>query len=223
MMKGARGDQAAIRPPSAGPLIPPSRNPPLKTPLARPRCPSGTLTRSRVWAPTVYMAEPRPPAPRKVMSCGNDRENPASTLLTATTAMPAAMTARSPNRSASRPAGRAPITRMSANALTTLAAAAVLTPNPRANSGIAGATIPYPRATVNETAVRIGTSRGKPRNGPRGWPGTRKLCQPGRPGGGCESPDPARARSFSGHAATWPGSPGRSPPCGRGDATRSPA
>jgi hypothetical protein len=63
------------------------------------------------------------------MSCTNDWENPARTLLTATTEMPAAITLCSPNRSTSRPAGSAPSTRISANALMTLAAAAVLTPN----------------------------------------------------------------------------------------------
>ena len=87
------------------------------------------------------------------------------------------MTACSPNRSIRRPAGSAPATRISANALTTLAAVAVLTPNWRANSGMAGATIPYPSATVNETAVRTSTSRGRSRNGPRGGPGTSALCQ----------------------------------------------
>ena len=37
MKNGARSDQAATSPPSAGPLIPPSRKPPLNRPLARPR------------------------------------------------------------------------------------------------------------------------------------------------------------------------------------------
>jgi len=37
MKNGARSDHAAISPPSAGPLIPPSRKPPLNRPLARPR------------------------------------------------------------------------------------------------------------------------------------------------------------------------------------------
>ena len=37
MKNGARSDQAATSPPTAGPLIPPSRNPPLYRPLARPR------------------------------------------------------------------------------------------------------------------------------------------------------------------------------------------
>ncbi len=57
--------------------------------------------------------------------------------------------------------------RISANALTTLAAAAVLTPKCRANAGMSGDTIPNPSATVNEIAVRNGTSRGRPRKGPR--------------------------------------------------------
>ena len=37
MKNGARSDHAAISPPTAGPLIPPTRNPPLNRPLARPR------------------------------------------------------------------------------------------------------------------------------------------------------------------------------------------
>ena len=56
--------------------------------------------------------------------------------------MPAAITRREPNRSASQPAGSANATRISANALITLAAAATSTPNWRAKAGMAGATIP---------------------------------------------------------------------------------
>jgi hypothetical protein len=111
------------------------------------------------------MAEPSPPTPRSTSNWTNDWENPASTLLTATTAIPVAMTTGSPNRSTSRPAGNAPSTRISAKALITLAAAATLTPNCRANAGIAGATIPYPSATVNETEDSTAASRGSPRNG----------------------------------------------------------
>ena len=128
MTNGARSDQAATRPPIAGPLIPPTRNPPENRPLARPLCSLGTLSSNRVWALTLNIAEPNPPMPRSTMSCVNDPENPATMLLTATIAMPAAITACSPNRSTRRPAGSAPTTRSRANALTTLAAAAVLTP-----------------------------------------------------------------------------------------------
>ena len=128
MMNGARIDQAAMSPPTAGPLIPPTRNPPAYTPLARPRCSLGTLTSSRVWALTPYIAEPSPPAPRRMMSSANEPENPARMLLTATIVMPVAITTGSPNLSTSRPAGSAPTMRIRANALTTPAAAAVLTP-----------------------------------------------------------------------------------------------
>ena len=141
-MNGARRDQAATNPPSTGPLIPPSKKPPLYRPLARPRCSPGTITSSRVWALTLNMAEPSPPMPRSTSNCAKDWENPASRLLTATIAMPTAMTLCSPKQSTRRPAGRAPTTRISANALTTLAAAAALTPNSWANSGMAGATTP---------------------------------------------------------------------------------
>ena len=167
MMNGARIDQAAMSPPTAGPLIPPTRNPPAYRPLARPRCSLGTLTSSSVWALTPNMAEPSPPAPRRMMSSVNEPENPARMLLTATIVMPVAITTGSPNRSTRRPAGSAPTMRIRANALTTLAAAAVLTPKWRANAGMSGATIPNPSATVNATAVRMGTSRGRPRKGPR--------------------------------------------------------
>ncbi len=122
---------------------------------------------SRVWALTLNIADPRPPIPRSTISSANDPENPARMLLAATTVIPAAMTRRSPKRSTRRPAGRAPSTRSRANALTTLAAAAVLTPKCRANAGISGATIPNPSATVKETAVRMATSAGMSRNGPR--------------------------------------------------------
>ena len=121
------------------------------------------------------------------MSCTNDPENPARMLLAATTEMPAAITRCSPNRSTSRPAGRAPITRSKANTLTTLAAEAVLTPKCRANAGISGATIPNPSATVNETAVRMVTSAGMSRKSPR-WSGearrhsSRWQARPGSPG-----------------------------------------
>ena len=59
MKNGARRDQAARSPPTAGPLIPPTRNPPENRPLARPRCSSGTLTSSNVWALTLNIAEPQ--------------------------------------------------------------------------------------------------------------------------------------------------------------------
>src|SRR5215472_7247661 len=101
MKNGARGDQAATSPPTAGPLIPPS-----------------------------------------TINWTKDAENPASVLLTATIATPAAIVQCSPNLSTSRPDGSAPAIRISANALITLAAAAVLTPNCRANGGMPGATIP---------------------------------------------------------------------------------
>ena len=86
------------------------------------------MTSSSVCELTPNIAEPSPPAPRKMMSSANEPENPATMLLTATIAMPAAITPGSPNRSTRRPAGSAPTMRIRANALITLAAAAVLTP-----------------------------------------------------------------------------------------------
>src|SRR5690242_5440868 len=129
------------------------------------------------------MAEPSPPAPRRMMSSAYEPENPATMLLIATIAMPVAITAGCPNRSARRPAGSAPTIRIRANALTTPAAAAVLTPKWRANAGMSGATIPKPSATVNEMAVRIGTSRGRPRKGPRGGRNTNGILPASSDGG----------------------------------------
>ncbi len=56
-------------PPTAGPAIPPIRNPPWKKPAARPRNPASTEVSSRVNADTVNMAEPMPPTPRSSSSC----------------------------------------------------------------------------------------------------------------------------------------------------------
>ena len=187
MMNGARSDQAAMTPPTAGPLIPPIRKPPANSPLARPRCSFGTLISSRVCPLTPNIAEPSPPVPRRMMSSANELENPATMLLTATIAMPVAITAGWPNRSARRPAGSAPMMRMRANALTTLAAAVVLTPKWRANAGMSGATIPNPSATVKEMAVRIGTSRGRPRKGPRGGRSTNGILPAAPDGDPCWS------------------------------------
>ena len=124
----------------------------------------------------LNIAEPTPPLPRSTSSSAKDRENPARTLLTATTAIPAAITPGSPKRSTRRPAGSAPTTRISANTLITPAAAVTLTPNWRAKAGMAGATIPNPSATMNETAARIATSGGRSRNGPRRAPRTKRHC-----------------------------------------------
>ena len=129
MKNGARIDQAAIAPPIAGPLIPPSRKPPVYRPLARPRSSGPTLLSSKVCAPMPKSTEPRPPTPRSTSSAAKELENPASTLLTATTRMPIAIARRWPIRSISRPPGSAPTIRMTAKALMTLPAAATLTPN----------------------------------------------------------------------------------------------
>ena len=99
MKNGARSDHAATSPPTAGPLIPPSRKPPENRPLARPRWLVGTVPRSRAWALTLNMAEPTPPTPRRTMSWAKESENPARMLLAATIAIPAAITPCSPNRS----------------------------------------------------------------------------------------------------------------------------
>ena len=70
---------------------------------------------------------------------------------------------------------------MSAKAETTAPAAAGPTPNCRANSGMAGATMPKPRATQNATSARTKVSRGSPRR-LAGRGGTGPPCQGEPPG-----------------------------------------
>src|SRR6478609_11714404 len=79
--------------------------------------------------------------------------------------IPVASTHRSPRRSTIRPATGAEANRTSANTDTTAPAAKLLTPNSLANSGIAGATTPKPRATEKATAVRTATSGGSEAKG----------------------------------------------------------
>ena len=77
--------------------------------------------------------------------------------------MPAASSTRSPKALTSRPTNGAITSRISANALTTAPAAALPTPNSRANSGSAGATRPKPSATMKATPVSARTSGGRSR------------------------------------------------------------
>ncbi|CAB4851330.1 unannotated protein [freshwater metagenome] len=69
-------------------------------------------------------------------------------------------TVRSPTRSTMRPAGSALTRRTSAKTLTTALAQKAETPNVSAKSGIAGATMPKPRATQKATSASTNTSRG---------------------------------------------------------------
>src|SRR6185437_8488791 len=92
--------------------------------------------------------------------------------------MPVPSTTRSPIRFTSRPTPSAETSRISAKALTTPAAAVRDTPKLRANTGMAGATMPKPAATKNATADSTATSIGSPRSGPR--PISRTLA--GSPG-----------------------------------------
>ncbi len=170
-------------PPTAGPMTPPSRKPPWKAAAARPRW-SGAATRSRsASADTVNIAEPRPPMPRSTSSCVYDVDSPANADDTATMLRPVARVIRSPTRSTSHPAGSAPSRRMNANTLTTALAQNAVTPNSSAKIGMAGPTMPNPRATQKATDESTPTSRGRP------------LNQPNRP----------RPRSFSGAGGTGGG------------------
>jgi hypothetical protein len=81
--------------------------------------------------------------------------------VTATVTSPAVSTDRSPNRSTSEPPLNAETNRKKANALTARPTAVVPTPKERANSGIAGATMPKPSATTKATTERTPTSRGR--------------------------------------------------------------
>src|SRR3712207_5320445 len=75
-------------------------------------------------------------------------------------ASPADSTVRSPNRSTSEPPPKAETKRKNAKALTASPTAVVPTPKDRAYSGMAGATMPKPRATTKATTARMPTSRG---------------------------------------------------------------
>ena len=76
-------------------------------------------------------------------------------------------TTRAPKAFTIRPTPSADTNRINANALITADEANRSTPKLRANSGIAGATIPNPAATKNATAASTATSRGSPASGPR--------------------------------------------------------
>jgi hypothetical protein len=96
-------------------------------------------------------------------------------VVTATMSSPAVSTHRSPNRSTSEPPLKAETNRKNAKALTASPTAVVPTPKARANSGMAGATIPKPSATTKAMTARTLTSRGKsprPKNSTTPDPGT---------------------------------------------------
>ena len=65
---GARFEIAATKPPSAGPVRPPIKNPPVQAEEARPRSLiSTTFSRSAIDA-NVYMVLPTPPMPRAIIN-----------------------------------------------------------------------------------------------------------------------------------------------------------
>src|SRR5665811_1262284 len=101
--------------------------------------------------------------------CIRDRlsASPARRLDTPTMPIPVASTRRSPKRLTNLPAPGADAKRTSANTEMTAPAAKLLTPKSLANSGMAGARIPKPRATENATAVRTATSGGRDPKGLR--------------------------------------------------------
>lgn len=69
---------------------------------------------------------------------------------------------RSPKRSTSRPETKPDEKRAIAKAETISPIAALLTPKDRANTGMAGSTIPNPIATKKEAEIATFTSRGNP-------------------------------------------------------------
>lgn len=79
-------------------------------------------------------------------------------------ASPLDMIVRSPNRLTAQPAAGLLTSRMAAKTLITALAAKAETPKVRANSGMAGITMPKPSATQNAMAARTLTSRGNPPN-----------------------------------------------------------
>src|SRR5450432_3351608 len=75
--------------------------------------------------------------------------------------MPVASTTRSPMASTRRPTPSAEASRMNAKADSTAPTSARPTPKWCANSGMTGATMPNPTATLNATAVSTATSFGR--------------------------------------------------------------
>src|SRR5450755_2707196 len=78
--------------------------------------------------------------------------------------MPVASTTRSPMASTRRPTPSAEASRMKANADSTAPTSARPTPKWCANSGMTGATMPNPTATLNATAASTATSFGRSPN-----------------------------------------------------------
>jgi hypothetical protein len=157
-------------------------NPPCHVAAARPRCDGGATRSSSDSAATVNMALPTPPAARRTRNSGKDDARPARPVVTATTTRPVDRTVRSPNRSTSEPPPKAETKRKNAKALTASPTAVVPTPKDRANSGIAGATMPKPSATTKATTARIPTSRGssdRPRHSTP-WMLARRRPRPSR-------------------------------------------
>jgi hypothetical protein len=72
------------------------------------------------------------------------------------------MIVRSPKRLTAQPAAGELMSRMKAKTLMTALAANAVTPNVRANNGIAGITMPNPSATQKAIAASTLTSRGRP-------------------------------------------------------------
>ena len=67
---GARNEIVASAPPIAGPEIPPIKNEPWKADSARARWASSVARKISELDATENIEEPKPPAARKVKSCG---------------------------------------------------------------------------------------------------------------------------------------------------------
>ena len=93
----------------------------------------------------LNIAEPTPPLPRSTISSAKDLEHPASTLLTATTAMPAAITRGLTEAVHQTARGQRPDhSHQREDADHAGRHGATLTPNWRAKAGMAGAHDPEP-------------------------------------------------------------------------------
>src|SRR5665647_1432811 len=166
---GALSDAPVRIPPRTGPVMPPSTNPPLNRPDARPSRSDGVTENRSVVAPIVNIADPTPPAARAMRNCQYEVAAAHHALETATISTPATMTRRSARRRASFAAiGRDAIrTRVKLDA--TAPAASVETPNVRAKRGRTGETMPKPRATRNAMIARTRTGRGIRTGSPYPW------------------------------------------------------
>src|SRR6476660_5828477 len=160
MTNGIANPRPAVKLPITGQVTEPTRNAEVNSPATRPRASGGEIRILRPNDDKENIADPRPPSERNSSSCQYVSANAHAAVDNATISSPLMYTRRSPNRWMSRPAGGAPTSRISANAVMTNVAAAMVTPKLRAYCGNTGATTPYPMAMTAFAVTRTQTSAG---------------------------------------------------------------